>query len=203
MDLMDYFRTMNRVDGELKPADSLESDLDTDDIEGADEEDLEDPLGIGNHPEIGVQSSTSANSYEVPDAPPLGWRPSPSPRVQGDDTGAGPPDPLVLLGRYLRRSRYFVEKSQQRLADDTGVSQSMISRAERGRAPSMRTDKLVALGGGLGRIFPLGCCPHNHDCAWQPARPRGTPPPRDNPVTEMVVGSYLEVPSRRRLLLGD
>jgi len=26
-------------------------------------------------------------------------------------------------------------------------------------------------GNALGRLFPLGFCPHDHKCAWQPIRP--------------------------------
>jgi len=83
----------------------------------------------------------------------FGWKPSPS---------------LVRFGRYLRRSRYFAHKSQDRLSSESGVSQSLISRAERALAPSMGADRLVELGDVLGSNFPLGFCPHDHVCAWQP-----------------------------------
>ena len=82
------------------------------------------------------------------------------------------PDPrLVVIGRYLQRARGYSSKSQQRVADETGVTQSMISRAERGLAPSMGLAKLGRLCEALGRLFPLGTCPHDHDCAWQPIKP--------------------------------
>jgi transcriptional regulator with XRE-family HTH domain len=81
------------------------------------------------------------------------------------------PDPaLVRLGRYLRRSRIWADKSQQRLADEAGVSQSMVSRAERGLAPSMGLERLVNVTEQLGRIFPFGVCPHDHECSWQPIK---------------------------------
>jgi hypothetical protein len=40
----------------------------------------------------------------------------------------------------------------------------------------MRLDRFVKLTDALGRAFPLGHCPHDHGCPWQPIRP---PPPRD------------------------
>lgn len=82
------------------------------------------------------------------------------------------PDPrLVLVGRYLRRARRYSRKSQQRVADESGVTQSMVSRAERGLAPGMGLLRLVMMSEPLGRLFPLGTCPHDHECAWQPIKP--------------------------------
>jgi hypothetical protein len=54
-----------------------------------------------------------------------------------------------------------------RLGAAAGVSQSMISRAERGLAPSMTLGAIVRIGRVLGRAMPLGLCPHAHDCPWQ------------------------------------
>jgi transcriptional regulator with XRE-family HTH domain len=82
-----------------------------------------------------------------------GWEPSPG---------------LVLFGRYLRRARYFNDKSQDLVSRESGVSQSMISRAERALAPAMGIDRLVLIGESLGANLPLGFCPHKHVCAWQP-----------------------------------
>jgi transcriptional regulator with XRE-family HTH domain len=61
--------------------------------------------------------------------------------------------------------------SQERLANRSGVSQSMISRFERGLAPAMGVRHLIAMANALGRIFPFGTCPHEHECGWQPYRP--------------------------------
>jgi helix-turn-helix protein len=98
--------------------------------------------------------------------PPYGYRDS----VTGRKELA--PDPaLVLVGRYLRRARRYARKSQQRLADESGVTQSMVSRAERGLAAGMSLLRLVRMCVPLGRLFPLGDCPHDHECAWQPIRP--------------------------------
>ena len=81
-----------------------------------------------------------------------------------------PEQPLVLLGRYLRRARLLCGKTQQRVADETGVSQSMVSRAGRAVAPGMSLDRFVAMCQALERLFPLGVCPHDHECAWQPIK---------------------------------
>ncbi len=61
--------------------------------------------------------------------------------------------------------------TQQQLADRAGVSQSMVSRAERGTAQAMPLERLLRLTAPLDRLFPVGCCPHDHDCPWQPYRP--------------------------------
>lgn len=79
-----------------------------------------------------------------------------------------PEGAVALLGDYLRRSRRLAGLSQQRLADVSGVSQTMVSRAERGVAPSMAVERLVRMVQPLARFFPLGVCPHDHPCAWQP-----------------------------------
>ena len=82
------------------------------------------------------------------------------------------PDPaLVLVGRYLRRSRHYAAKAQEQLANESGVSQSMVSRAERGKAPHMALERFVMMCKPLDRLFPLGACPHDHHCPWQPIRP--------------------------------
>ena len=98
--------------------------------------------------------------------PPPGWR---NPVTGRPDLQADPR--LVRLGRYLRRARSFVGASQQRLADASGVTQSIISRAERAQAPAMQLERLAALAEVLGRAFPFGVCPHDHQCAWQPIKP--------------------------------
>jgi len=77
---------------------------------------------------------------------------------------------IALIGRYIRRSRLLAEMTQQQLADAAGVSQSMVSRAERGIAPAMGAGRLVRLVQPLARLFPFGVCPHDHNCAWQPVK---------------------------------
>jgi hypothetical protein len=84
----------------------------------------------------------------------------------GDPETAG----ISLLGRYIRRSRLLAGLTQQQLADKSGVSQSMVSRAERGLAPAMATVRLIRMVQPLARFFPLGVCPHDHNCSWQPVK---------------------------------
>jgi transcriptional regulator with XRE-family HTH domain len=78
---------------------------------------------------------------------------------------------------YVKRGRYLARVTQQGLEDLSGIDQGHISRLERGLAPWTRTQELVRIGKGLGRAFPLGFCPHEHWCEWQPAPP--PPPERD------------------------
>lgn len=98
-----------------------------------------------------------------------------------------PDPPLILVGRYFRRSRLFAGMSQQRLADRTGVSQSMVSRTECGLAPGMGFERFVDMTMGLGRLFPLGTCPHEHDCPWQPIKP----PEHQTTAVERLVETIL------------
>ncbi|HEY7023541.1 MAG TPA: helix-turn-helix transcriptional regulator [Candidatus Limnocylindrales bacterium] len=88
-----------------------------------------------------------------------------------DPMGAAETAGIGLLGRYLRRSRLLADLTQQQLADKAGVSQSMVSRAERGLAPSMAVVRLVRMLQPLARLFPFGVCPHDHNCPWQPVKP--------------------------------
>ena len=103
-----------------------------------------------------------------------------TPRGQDHDADTGrralAPDPgLANLGRYARRSRRYAGRSQQRVADEAGVSQSSVSRFERGVAPMLPVEKLLAIQRVYGRLFPLGVCPHEHECGWQPVRPPADP----------------------------
>jgi transcriptional regulator with XRE-family HTH domain len=110
--------------------------------------------------------------------PPDGWRHPVTGRRE-----LAPIPTLIPLGRYLRRARYIVDLSQERLAGRSGVSQPMISRAERGLAPSMGIDRLAQLGEVFGRAFPLGFCPHEHACGWQPIKP---PPEEQGSVQRLI-----------------
>ena len=82
---------------------------------------------------------------------------------------------VSLLGRYIRRSRRLTGMTQQQLADKAGVSQSMVSRIERGLEPAAPAARLIRLLQPLARFFPLGVCPHDHNCAWQPIKPPREP----------------------------
>lgn len=117
------------------------------------------------------QLQASVPSWFIP--PPFGWRHP----VVGRYGWLSDPE-LLAFGQYVKRGRYLAKRTQQRLADESGVDQGQISRLERALAPAMRVDRLVKLGGALGRSFPLGFCPHEHWCPWQPA----PPPPPDPPI---------------------
>lgn len=80
-------------------------------------------------------------------------------------------DGLVLLGSAIRRARRELGLSQDELERLSGVDQTTISRLERGLAPKTPSHRLVWLGIVLGRSLPLGACPHDHACPWQPAEP--------------------------------
>ena len=100
-------------------------------------------------------------------------------------------EPAMLeVGRYLRRARRLAGISQQRMARDANVSQSMVSRTERGVAPGMGLERFVAMCEALGRIFPLGTCPHDHECAWQPIKP----PEHQQSAVEHLLAMLLSPP---------
>jgi len=44
----------------------------------------------------------------------------------------------------------------------------------------MALERFVDMCLVLGRLFPLGVCPHDHSCGWQPAKP---PAPKPDPDT--------------------
>ena len=85
-----------------------------------------------------------------------------------------PPHPaLVRFGQNVRRARQIAGVTQQRLADLSGVSQSVISRLERAQAPRFALDRLLLLHDVLGAALPLAECPHDHHCIWSPLTESG------------------------------
>jgi transcriptional regulator with XRE-family HTH domain len=74
----------------------------------------------------------------------------------------------IAFGVHLRRCRRLAGMSQEMLERLSRVDQAAISRVERGLVPRMPFAKVLRLGHGLGRSLPLGTCPHDHECAWQP-----------------------------------
>jgi DNA-binding XRE family transcriptional regulator len=85
-----------------------------------------------------------------------------------DDT---PDVDMELIGARFKGGRQQAGLSQRRVAERAGVSQSEISRIERGRAGGISTRRIIAVAMALGPNFPLGCCPHHDDCAY-PYDPR-------------------------------
>ena len=73
------------------------------------------------------------------------------------------------VGRRFRLGRQQAGMSQRSVASRAGVSQSEVSRFERGMTPHMSAYKVLEIGLALGPRFPFGYCPHDHDCIY--ARP--------------------------------
>ena len=75
----------------------------------------------------------------------------------------------IEVGKRFRLGRQQAGMSQRSVAFKAGVSQSEISRFERGMTPHMSAYKVLEIGLALGPRFPFGYCPHDHQCAY--ARP--------------------------------
>jgi DNA-binding XRE family transcriptional regulator len=82
---------------------------------------------------------------------------------------------FALVGARFRHGRLRARLTQRHLADRAGVSQSVISRFERGLVSHMSAERIVRLAMALGPAFPFGACPHDHACMW-PYDPRNLPP---------------------------
>jgi transcriptional regulator with XRE-family HTH domain len=117
------------------------------------------------------QFLAAAPSWFIP--PPHGWRHPVTGRF-----GWQPEPLLVAFGQYVKRARYLANLSQRELAKKSGVEQGNISRLERALAPATKVERIVRLGAAMGRKFPLGYCPHEHWCQWQPA----PEPPPEKPL---------------------
>jgi transcriptional regulator with XRE-family HTH domain len=76
---------------------------------------------------------------------------------------------LIAFGKVVRRARASAGLSQAQLGERSGVSQSTISRLERGHVPHLTLITVLGLASALGRALPVGLCPHPHDCLWQPS----------------------------------
>jgi hypothetical protein len=98
--------------------------------------------------------------------------------------GVWPLPDLVLFGSRIRLGRSQLGISQRRLAELAGVSQSVVSRLERGVATGMGLMHVVAVGMALGPDFPFGFCPHHHPCKWayDPDHPREPRPSRPHRI---------------------
>ncbi len=118
------------------------------------------------------QIMASAPSWFIP--PPWGWQ---HPVV--GRSGSQPDPDLLAFGQYVKRGRYLADMTQRELARRSGVEQGLISRLERALAPWAKAERLVKLSAVLGRALPLGYCPHEHWCQWQPAPPLPPEPPAD------------------------
>ena len=82
-----------------------------------------------------------------------------------------PTPQTIEVGERFRRGRRQVGLSQRRVALRSGISQSEISRFERGMTPGMSAYRVFAIALALGPQFPFGACPHDHRCAYSIDRP--------------------------------
>jgi DNA-binding XRE family transcriptional regulator len=73
---------------------------------------------------------------------------------------------FIMIGARFRNGRNQAGLSQRRLADKAGISQSVVSRFERGLVRKMSAERIVRLALALGPKFPFGCCPHDDGCPW-------------------------------------
>jgi transcriptional regulator with XRE-family HTH domain len=112
----------------------------------------------------------AAPSFFIP--PPFAW----SAQITGRRDWR-PSFELIAFGMYVKRARHLAHATQTRVEGLSGVDQGQISRLERALAPWTRIEDLVSIGKALGRALPLGFCPHEHWCEWQPAP--APPPERD------------------------
>ena len=87
---------------------------------------------------------------------------------------------MELVGARFRHGRQLAGMSQRRVADEARISQSVVSRFERGLVSHTSAERIVRLAEALGPGFPFGFCPHNHGCAW-PYDPRPNPVARPRP----------------------
>ncbi len=134
------------------------------------------------------QAADAAPNYFL--VPPYGWTYPATGRRDWE------PEPALLaFGQYIKRGRYLGRLSQQKLADEATVDQGQISRLERALAPAMSIERVVRLSSVLGRALPLGYCPHEHWCKWQPAP---AAPPERPKLSNADKARYLE-----RLLKSD
>jgi transcriptional regulator with XRE-family HTH domain len=91
------------------------------------------------------------------------------------ERGELPPDPdFSIVGARFRNGRQQRGITQRRLADLAGVSQSVVSRFERGLVRRASAERIVRMALALGPDFPFGFCPHDHTCS----RPRDPNSPR-------------------------
>jgi transcriptional regulator with XRE-family HTH domain len=72
----------------------------------------------------------------------------------------------IEIGQRFRLGRQQAGLTQRRVAERADVSQSEVSRLERGRRPGMALFRLVAIAYALGPQFPFGTCPHDHRCVY-------------------------------------
>ena len=86
-----------------------------------------------------------------------------------------PTPETIEVGQRFRLGRRQAGLSQRRVADRSGISQSEISRLERGLTPGMSAYRVFAIALALGDRFPFGTCPHQHRCVYSTDKPIDDP----------------------------
>ena len=83
------------------------------------------------------------------------------------ERGELPPEPdFVLVGARFRNGREVRKLTQRQVADMSGISQSVVSRFERGLVRRASAERIVRIALVLGPSFPFGFCPHDDGCPW-------------------------------------
>ena len=99
---------------------------------------------------------------------------------------------LEWFGDVVRQARTSTGMGQRDLAERCGVSQSTISRLERGGVARLPLVRLLSLSFALDGRVPIGACPHGHACAW----PRHLPERPMLPTMEALI-ALADAESRR------
>jgi hypothetical protein len=73
---------------------------------------------------------------------------------------------LVILGAGIRIGRRRLGLTQRELAERSGVSQTAISRLERGMVWGMAVVRFARVAWALEERTPFGGCPHPHQCDY-------------------------------------
>ena len=78
---------------------------------------------------------------------------------------------MVIFGARFRNARILTGWSQRDVAREAGVSQTAVSRLERGLATGMSAERVIRIAAAIP-AFPFGYCPnHKTGCAY-PFDPR-------------------------------
>jgi DNA-binding XRE family transcriptional regulator len=81
------------------------------------------------------------------------------------------------MGARVRVGRHAAGLSQRVVAYRAGVSQSEVSRLERGLGGNISTYRFVNICFAIGPSFPFGDCPHHHNCLYTRPRSDRSPQP--------------------------
>jgi transcriptional regulator with XRE-family HTH domain len=102
---------------------------------------------------------------------------------------------LAVVGQAVRIARERAALSQRRLAARAQVSQSAISRMERGAVRGIGLVYFARVVDALGDAMPLVGCPHGHACdhdrQWRYARNQVSPDREPRRAVDAVEGATL------------